>query len=399
MAEACFSTKQSSVYKIETLCPNGEDVDTTAGSGINCPETISGCDHGTHVAGIAVGASGVYGGVRKSGVAPESNLIPIQVFTKFDDVRVCGLGQTPCIRSFASDQIRALEYVIALEKSHKIASVNMSLGGGRHETHCDEEPLSTQIGSLRGLGISTVIASGNNGFFNAVSSPGCISDAITVTASTKDFPPEVDTRYANVSGMVDFIAPGTDINSAVIASEFAKKTGTSMAAPHVAGAIAVIKATTDDVSVAVVEQALSVGSSTIADPRTGLPLQLINIAKSMEIFEKAFTDQASTVSAVESGSGNKMTAEEIAAVLREQKRIIVTVFPNPGKTTAEALGQAFQSFGTSVENVKPIGPAGFSAEFRSDVTAEDKATIAKRIASGEFRVSPDSLSNIQGLSK
>ena len=97
-AEGCFSTDTSTVYTVSSLCTNGIGLDLTEGAGLHCD--LPGCDHGTHVAGIAVGGSGVTEeGNTISGVAPEAGLISIQVFTALDDVRVCGLGRTPCIRS------------------------------------------------------------------------------------------------------------------------------------------------------------------------------------------------------------------------------------------------------------------------------------------------------------
>ena len=66
VSEACYSTTNGS-QGASSLCPGG--VDTTAtNSGLNCAANISGCDHGTHVAGIV------------AGVAPEADLIAIQVF-------------------------------------------------------------------------------------------------------------------------------------------------------------------------------------------------------------------------------------------------------------------------------------------------------------------------------
>ena len=87
-AEGCFSTATSDVHSVRSLCGNGLDVDLTDGAGRNCD--LPGCDHGTHVAGIAVGARVSVDGDATSGVAPGAGLMSIQVFTEFDDVRECG---------------------------------------------------------------------------------------------------------------------------------------------------------------------------------------------------------------------------------------------------------------------------------------------------------------------
>ncbi len=73
IAEACFSTTGTSST---TLCPNGLDQQVGSGAGINCTG-IAACAHGTHVAGIAAGRNGSFGGKTFSGVAKDATLIPI----------------------------------------------------------------------------------------------------------------------------------------------------------------------------------------------------------------------------------------------------------------------------------------------------------------------------------
>ena len=82
------------------------------GSGVNCQ--ISGCEHGTHVAGIAAANDG---GLNR-GVAYNADIISIQVFSN--------AGFTPW--SWISDQIKGLERVFAMAGRYNIAAVNMSLG-------------------------------------------------------------------------------------------------------------------------------------------------------------------------------------------------------------------------------------------------------------------------------
>ena len=96
-----------------------------------------------------------------------------------------GAGEDPCTKSFTSDQIKGLERVLALSATLKIASVNMSLGGGKSTTDCDTDARKAVIDNLRAAGIATVIASGNDGFSDGVSFPACISSAVTVGSTTK----------------------------------------------------------------------------------------------------------------------------------------------------------------------------------------------------------------------
>ena len=105
-------------------CPGGVTSSTAAGSGVNCTYAAEGCQHGTHVAGIAAGAA-----PRSRGVARDAKLIAINVFSRFTGANCAGAA-SPCTQSFASDQIKGLERVLALRTSLRIAAVNMSLGGG-----------------------------------------------------------------------------------------------------------------------------------------------------------------------------------------------------------------------------------------------------------------------------
>ncbi len=251
--EACFS--------LGSDCPNGSTIQLGTGAGVNC--TYSGsCDHGTHVAGIAAG----FASPGDSGVARDADVMAVQVFTRFDDAGSCGSAPIPCALSYTSDQLAGLERVYAVRGSHTIASVNMSIGGSTPYTSaCDSDSRKSAIDNLLAAGIATVISSGNSGYDTAVGSPGCISSAITVASSTK-----ADTRssFSNTAPIVDVIAPGSDIYSSVPGGGFAFKSGTSMAAPHVAGAWAVIKEAFPTASVSDIETALE-NSAPLIQVRSG----------------------------------------------------------------------------------------------------------------------------------
>ena len=158
VSEACYSNRGSTAGGT-SLCPGGATVSTSPGSGLNCGFT--GCDHGTHVAGIAAGRA-----ANTAGIARDASLISIQVYTRFDTTADCG-AQVPCLLSYASDEILALERVFALRDTYRVAAVNMSLGGGRYfsQSQCDSDnaSLKAAIDQLRSVGIATVVASGNDG--------------------------------------------------------------------------------------------------------------------------------------------------------------------------------------------------------------------------------------------
>jgi subtilisin family serine protease len=266
--EACYSD--------DSNCPNGLTTQTGVGSGVNCTYAASGCRHGTHVAGIAAGQGSDF-----SGVARGADIMSVQVFSRFTGTDCNEAGEDPCALSYRSDQIAGLERVYALRGTHDFSSVNMSLGSGQFFSNCDTDSRKAIIDNLRSAGIATVIASGNNNYTDSMSAPACISSAISVGNTTKE-----DTIYSNPptgsnsASFLSLLAPGTSINSSVPGGGFAVFTGTSMAAPHVAGAWALLKEQTPTASVNSLLSSLQSTGTQVTDTRVvgGVTKPRINIA-------------------------------------------------------------------------------------------------------------------------
>lgn len=276
VSEACYSTTDST-YQSTSLCPNGSLQQVGTGSAVNCTTTIADCNHGTHVAGIAAG-----NGPNFSGVARDAKIIAIQIFSRFNSTNQCYPLPAPCILSYASDQIRALEQVYNLRSSFSIAAANMSLGGGNYTTNCDASygNLKAIIDNLRSVGIATVIAAGNESSINGLSFPACISSAISV-GSTKDGSSggnaDEVSSFSNSASFLSLLAPGEVIYSSIPGGNHANFYGTSMAAPHVTGAWAIFKQRNPSASVADTLANFQNTGIPVTDPRNGIQKSRIRL--------------------------------------------------------------------------------------------------------------------------
>ncbi len=268
---ACYSSNFAA-HGATSLCPGGADNATTVASGNHCTG-VNGCDHGTHVAGIAAGRPS--GAITITGVAPEAHVMAVQVFSRFDDVpggpNTCAsLGTTsPCVLSYDSDQIRGLQRVVTRAADLNIAAANMSLGGGEFAADCDADnaALKAIVDQLIAAGGTTVIAAGNDRFRAAIGSPGCISTAFTVGSTTDS---DNISSFSNLSETVDVLAPGSSIESSVPGTGFDVFNGTSMATPQVAGAIAAIASCAPaGTTIADIEAQLVATGTNITDGRPG----------------------------------------------------------------------------------------------------------------------------------
>jgi glucose/arabinose dehydrogenase/subtilisin family serine protease len=299
--EACYSSTVSG--HSTTVCPNGQSQQTGPGAGASCPLSL--CWHGTHVAGIAAG-NGAGAGVAFSGVAKGAQIMAVQVFSRFNNSLDCG-ASAPCVLAWTSDIIAGLERVYALRGARSFASANLSLGGSSFTAPCDSDPVKPIIDNLRSVGIATVVAAGNDGFTNALNSPGCISSAISVGATTKA---DVVASFSNTASFMSVFAPGVSINSSVTGGGFGFFSGTSMATPHVTGAWAVLKQAAPSASVDQILSALQTAGVPLTDADSGVTKPRIRIDQALSILVPTVSSIApsqgtpgATVSVTVNGSG------------------------------------------------------------------------------------------------
>jgi len=177
--------------------------------------------HGTHVAGIAA-ANGTL-----IGVAPEANIIAIKV------LNLSGSGDN-------LDILSGIDYCVNNATLFNIKVISMSLGGGSYSSACDNTDgntaLTTAINNAVANNITVIAASGNSGF-GGIASPACITNVTSIGSINKD-----GSIWGTTSrnSLLDLLAPGVNINSTSYDGTYEEKSGTSMAAPHVAGVVALL---------------------------------------------------------------------------------------------------------------------------------------------------------------
>ncbi|MFJ5716363.1 S8 family peptidase [Neobacillus sp. NPDC093127] len=174
--------------------------------------------HGTHVAGTMAATANNLGVV---GVAPEANLLIVKVLDKH------GSGQYEWI-------INGIYYAI----EQQVDIISMSLGGP-----ADVLELHEAIKKAVASGILVVCAAGNEGdgrdSTDELSYPAAYNEVISVGATGLG---RQISDFSNSNEEVDLVAPGENILSTFLNGKYAKLSGTSMATPHVSGALALIKA-------------------------------------------------------------------------------------------------------------------------------------------------------------
>ena len=226
VAESCFVDLQV-FTNAELPCPGRQSsVIGPAAADVGSDERFG---HGTHVAGIAAGnAAQAPGASGYTGIAPEANLVVSRVFGTWG--------------ALDSDITAAMDWVSSVAATHRIASVNLSLGSYQSR-YFDCRAFTDSIygavtAKLRAAGVAIVAASGNEGGLINIGSPACAEGWVSVGAT--DGLSRV-ASFSNVSEELDLLAPGVNIWSALPGDSFNAMSGTSMAAPVVAGAFAVLR--------------------------------------------------------------------------------------------------------------------------------------------------------------
>ncbi|KZW98149.1 alkaline serine protease [Pseudoalteromonas luteoviolacea] len=203
--------------------------------------------HGTHVAGTIGG--GAYG------VAKNVNVVGVRV------LGCTGSGSY-------SGVISGINWVKDNASGPSVA--NMSLGGG--VSQAVDDAVNTAVAS----GVTFVVAAGNDNSNACNYSPARAADAVTVGSTTSS---DARSSFSNYGNCLDIYAPGSSIKSAWYNSDSATNTisGTSMAAPHVAGVVALYLDENPGLTPSQIDTLLSSRSSKdkVGDAKSGSPNELL----------------------------------------------------------------------------------------------------------------------------
>ncbi|MBI2463847.1 S8 family serine peptidase [Candidatus Peregrinibacteria bacterium] len=275
VSEACYS---------DNLCPGGGQEETGPGTAQNCDVTkTTQCEHGTHIAGIVAGKNGYYSGKTLNGVAPNANLISIQVYSMYENKpEYCG-SDAPCVVTFSSDVTFGFERVLELALDENfgfsVVAVNGSLQsstGYSTSSECDTKYSywKTAFDNLRAANVAPIMSSGNNSYTDKISAPGCLSNAISVGNTENN---DTVRASSNSAAFLSLLAPGTSILSSIPGGSYGEKTGTSQATPHVAGSWALIREMIPNASVNDVLTFLKQNGVLITDSKNGITTARIDV--------------------------------------------------------------------------------------------------------------------------
>ena len=343
-------------------------------------------DHGTNVAAIVLQ------------VAPSAQIAALNIF----DSNGWGLE---------SDAIAAIDWAIGNKSTYNIVAINMSFGDDTHNTSaCSNDWSSAAIKRAIASGISVIAAAGNSGYTDGLPSPACAPGAISVgavydrslvgargytTCYDKSSQADQIACFSNSASNLTLLAPGIMIDGAGI-----NYSGTSQAAPHVAGAVAVLRSTYPNESLDEIQARMTSTGVKITDPRNNITTPRLNLLAAAKPTNDMFANRISLSAYAGSLSGTTVLASKeagepiVAGNVGGESLWWKWVAPQSGQLTVNPNGSGFDSLlaiytGSQLSNLKPIASVDNTGNLAShqtnliwEVTAGTEYVLSLDVANG-----------------
>lgn len=346
-------------------------------------------NHGTNVSAIV------------AGVAPSAKIAMLNVFS--------GTSAT-----FA-DVLAGINWAIANQAAYNIVAINMSLGdGSKNTTACStNNPFLTPITNATNAGISVVVASGNEAYTNGISSPACTPGAISVGAvydsnigsvswgsnlcSDSTTAADKVTCFSDSANFLTLLAPGAHITAGGITEG-----GTSQATPHVAGAVAVLRSTFPNETLAQTLARMTNTGKAIKDSRNNITKPRLNLLEAARPSNDTFANRITLAggSGTTSGISQLATLESgepnHANVVGAHSVWWKWVAPNSGQLSVDTHGSNFDTLlalykGSSLTSLLPV------ASNDNDGAADNTSSVLFNVQAGtEYAIAVDGANSAQG---
>lgn len=305
------------------------------------------CDgHGTSVAGVAAGPTGV---------APDARIVAVKVFGSGSPTNA-----TCSDEAFDSDILAGIDYAITNRSVFGIGVVNLSLGGAFEDEldhgFCDSDVqnYTDSFDAAIAAGLAVVVASGNDAHSNAVSAPACVSSAISVGAVYADnrtsaswlddsggvqctdgpIVPDQLACFSNSSTTLSVLAPGAFWRVTTKGSGIDFFSGTSAAAPAVAGAAALIRQARPGIPPASIAGILRATGAPLTDARNGITTPRLDALAAVQLAPSRFAGFPGTPVAIPDGASSAsatLTLSGFAGSVAGIHVLVAIDHPDPGQ--------------------------------------------------------------------